>query len=168
MRARDGGHAISVPQMRRGRTGSDQGNRLNSSERTSGNPLYRCDRQAEGLAGRRSGGTSKEGDGLGETRDGRSCRAGGGGWCARWLRARTRDRRRVHGCSSAQRRWQFVGGTGTGRAGHSHDQHHGARRDSQRRNRPGTASVSFTATVPGVFEVELEQSKLQLLQLQVS
>jgi hypothetical protein len=32
----------------------------------------------------------------------------------------------------------------------------------------GTASVSFTATVPGVFEVELEQSKLQLLQLQVS
>lgn len=32
----------------------------------------------------------------------------------------------------------------------------------------GTASVSFTATVPGVFEAELEQPKLQLLQLQVS
>lgn len=32
----------------------------------------------------------------------------------------------------------------------------------------GTASVSFTATIPGVFEVELENSKVQLLQLQVS
>jgi heme/copper-type cytochrome/quinol oxidase subunit 2 len=31
----------------------------------------------------------------------------------------------------------------------------------------GTASISFTANIPGVFEVELEQSKLQLLQLQV-
>lgn len=30
-----------------------------------------------------------------------------------------------------------------------------------------TASVAFTATTPGVFEVELENSKLQLLQLQV-
>ena len=32
----------------------------------------------------------------------------------------------------------------------------------------GTASVSFTATIPGVFEVELHESKQQLLQLQVS
>jgi hypothetical protein len=31
----------------------------------------------------------------------------------------------------------------------------------------GTASISFTATIPGVFEAELEQSKLQLVQLQV-
>ena len=30
-----------------------------------------------------------------------------------------------------------------------------------------TASVVFTANTPGVFEVELENSKLQLLQLQV-
>ena len=30
-----------------------------------------------------------------------------------------------------------------------------------------TASVVFTASTPGVFEVELENSKLQLLQLQV-
>jgi hypothetical protein len=30
-----------------------------------------------------------------------------------------------------------------------------------------TASVAFIATTPGVFEVELENSKLQLLQLQV-
>ena len=36
-------------------------------------------------------------------------------------------------------------------------------------NIPGgaTASVVFTANTPGVFEVELENSKLQLLQLQV-
>jgi hypothetical protein len=32
----------------------------------------------------------------------------------------------------------------------------------------GTASVSFTANIPGVFEVELHESKLQLFQLQVS
>ena len=32
----------------------------------------------------------------------------------------------------------------------------------------GTASVSFTANIPGVFEVELHESKRQLLQLQVS
>ncbi|MBV8992508.1 MAG: hypothetical protein JO287_02125 [Pseudonocardiales bacterium] len=32
----------------------------------------------------------------------------------------------------------------------------------------GTASMSFMANVAGVFEVELEDSKLQLLQLQVS
>lgn len=32
----------------------------------------------------------------------------------------------------------------------------------------GTASVSFTSNIPGVFEVELHESKLQLLQLQVS
>jgi hypothetical protein len=31
-----------------------------------------------------------------------------------------------------------------------------------------TASVAFTANVPGVFEVELEDSKLALLQLHVS
>jgi heme/copper-type cytochrome/quinol oxidase subunit 2 len=31
-----------------------------------------------------------------------------------------------------------------------------------------TAAVTFTANNPGVFEVELEDSKLQLLQLQVS
>ncbi len=31
-----------------------------------------------------------------------------------------------------------------------------------------TGSVSFTANAPGVFEVELEGSKLQLVQLQVS
>ncbi|MGH3946018.1 MAG: hypothetical protein ACRDSI_13385 [Pseudonocardiaceae bacterium] len=31
-----------------------------------------------------------------------------------------------------------------------------------------TSSVSFTANAPGVFEVELEGSKLQLVQLQVS
>jgi hypothetical protein len=31
-----------------------------------------------------------------------------------------------------------------------------------------TAAVPFTANVPGVFEVELENSKLQLFQLQVS
>ena len=31
----------------------------------------------------------------------------------------------------------------------------------------GTAWISFTANIPGIFEVELEQSKLQLLQLQV-
>jgi heme/copper-type cytochrome/quinol oxidase subunit 2 len=30
-----------------------------------------------------------------------------------------------------------------------------------------TAAVTFTANTPGVFEVELENSKLQLLQLQV-
>ncbi|MGH3669585.1 MAG: hypothetical protein ACRDSH_02965, partial [Pseudonocardiaceae bacterium] len=30
-----------------------------------------------------------------------------------------------------------------------------------------TASVTFTANKPGVFDVELENSKLQLLQLQV-
>ncbi|MGB8995814.1 MAG: hypothetical protein WCB57_04955 [Pseudonocardiaceae bacterium] len=30
-----------------------------------------------------------------------------------------------------------------------------------------TASVAFTANMPGIFEVELENSKLQLLQLQV-
>jgi hypothetical protein len=30
-----------------------------------------------------------------------------------------------------------------------------------------TASVTFVANAPGVFEVELENSKLQLLQLQV-
>jgi heme/copper-type cytochrome/quinol oxidase subunit 2 len=30
-----------------------------------------------------------------------------------------------------------------------------------------TGSVAFTAKTPGVFEVELENSKLQLLQLQV-
>jgi hypothetical protein len=30
-----------------------------------------------------------------------------------------------------------------------------------------TGSVAFTAKIPGVFEVELENSKLQLLQLQV-
>ncbi len=32
----------------------------------------------------------------------------------------------------------------------------------------GTVSVNFTANSPGVFDVELEESKLQLLQLQVS
>lgn len=32
----------------------------------------------------------------------------------------------------------------------------------------GTVSVSFTAISPGVFDVELEQSKLQMLQLQVT
>jgi hypothetical protein len=32
----------------------------------------------------------------------------------------------------------------------------------------GSASVSFTADIPGVFEVELHKSKRQLLQLQVS
>ena len=32
----------------------------------------------------------------------------------------------------------------------------------------GTASVSFTANIAGVFEVELHKSKRQLLQLQVS
>lgn len=32
----------------------------------------------------------------------------------------------------------------------------------------GTGSVSFTATTPGIFEVELEESKLQLVQLQVN
>lgn len=31
----------------------------------------------------------------------------------------------------------------------------------------GTASISFTANIPGIFEMELEQSKLQLLQLRV-
>lgn len=31
-----------------------------------------------------------------------------------------------------------------------------------------TASVTFTANIPGVFEVDLEDSKLALLQLQVS
>lgn len=31
----------------------------------------------------------------------------------------------------------------------------------------GTGLVSFTANTPGVFEVELEQSKLHLVQLQV-
>jgi hypothetical protein len=32
----------------------------------------------------------------------------------------------------------------------------------------GTGSVAFTADIPGVFEVELHESGLQLLQLQVS
>lgn len=32
----------------------------------------------------------------------------------------------------------------------------------------GAASVNFTATIPGVFEVELEGAQLQLLELQVS
>ena len=32
----------------------------------------------------------------------------------------------------------------------------------------GTSSVAFTADIPGVFEVELHESGLQLLQLQVS
>lgn len=32
----------------------------------------------------------------------------------------------------------------------------------------GTGTVSFTADIPGVFEVELHESGLQLLQLQVS
>jgi hypothetical protein len=32
----------------------------------------------------------------------------------------------------------------------------------------GSASVSFTANIPGVFEVELHKSQRQLLQLQVS
>lgn len=32
----------------------------------------------------------------------------------------------------------------------------------------GSASISFTATIPGVFEVELHKSDRQLLQLQVS
>ncbi|MGH4023348.1 MAG: hypothetical protein ACRDRV_02055 [Pseudonocardiaceae bacterium] len=32
----------------------------------------------------------------------------------------------------------------------------------------GTGSVTFTADIPGVFEVELHESGLQLLQLQVS
>lgn len=32
----------------------------------------------------------------------------------------------------------------------------------------GTASVNFTTNAPGVFDVELEESKLQLLQLQVT
>jgi hypothetical protein len=31
-----------------------------------------------------------------------------------------------------------------------------------------TGSVSFTADIPGVFEVELHESGLQLLQLQVN
>ena len=31
----------------------------------------------------------------------------------------------------------------------------------------GTASISFTANIPGIFEMELERSKLQLLQLRV-
>jgi hypothetical protein len=32
----------------------------------------------------------------------------------------------------------------------------------------GTISVSFTTNAPGVFDVELEESKLQLLQLHVT
>lgn len=32
----------------------------------------------------------------------------------------------------------------------------------------GTASINFTVDIPGIFEVELEESGLQLLELQVS
>lgn len=45
---------------------------------------------------------------------------------------------------------------------------HGYDRKGEIPTAGGTGSVSFTANTPGVFEVELEESKLQLVQLQVN
>ena len=45
---------------------------------------------------------------------------------------------------------------------------HGYDRKGEIPTAGATGSVSFTANTPGVFEVELEKSKLQLVQLQVS
>jgi hypothetical protein len=45
---------------------------------------------------------------------------------------------------------------------------HGYDRKGEIPTAGGTGSVSFTANTPGVFEVELERSKLQLIQLQVN
>ncbi|MDQ5856588.1 MAG: hypothetical protein M3302_09865 [Actinomycetota bacterium] len=44
---------------------------------------------------------------------------------------------------------------------------HGYDRKGEISTAGGTGSVSFTASTPGVFEVELEEAKLQLVQLQV-
>ena len=44
---------------------------------------------------------------------------------------------------------------------------HGYDRKAQIPTAGATGSVSFTANTPGVFEVELEESKLQLVQLQI-
>ena len=45
---------------------------------------------------------------------------------------------------------------------------HGYDRKGEIPTAGGTGSVSFTANTPGVFEGELEESKLQLVQLEVS
>lgn len=45
---------------------------------------------------------------------------------------------------------------------------HGYDRTGEISTAGGIGAVSFTANTPGVFEVELEQSKLQLVQLQVN
>jgi hypothetical protein len=45
---------------------------------------------------------------------------------------------------------------------------HGYDRKGEIPTAGATGSVSFTANTPGVFEVELEESKLQLVQLQVN
>ncbi|MGH3984351.1 MAG: hypothetical protein ACRDST_17130 [Pseudonocardiaceae bacterium] len=45
---------------------------------------------------------------------------------------------------------------------------HGYDRKGEIPTAGSTGSVSFTANTPGVFEVELEESKLQLVQLEIS